>query len=240
MDNNDLKNIMTTKRNVENRKQVTHHTHTYEPDLITSGGWALDLGCNDFIIVRHLLSLGLKVIGMDPIRNIGVPQDLASNPNFIYLQKACVGIKTSETQTYYEYDAWGANSIYNKPEMLHRPENAGHANNPLKTSYEVELVTISELMATYNIDQFELIKIDTEGAEYEILENLPKKCTKQLSVEYHDFLGLTPINDVELYHKQLLEKLDDYFLSYEQIEPLKGSTTEFQRDDVLYILKDLK
>lgn len=240
MDNNDLKNIMTTKRNVENRKQVTHHTHTYEPDLITSGGWALDLGCNDFIIVRHLLSLGLKVIGMDPIRNIGVPQDLASNPNFIYLQKACVGIKTSETQTYYEYDAWGANSIYNKPEMLHRPENAGHANNPLKTSYEIELVTISELMATYNIDQFELIKIDTEGAEYEILENLPKKCAKQLSVEYHDFLGLTPINDVELYHKQLLEKLDDYFLSHEQIEPLKGSATEFQRDDILYILKDLK
>ena len=231
---------MVIKRNIENREQVTYHTHTYEPDLITIGGWALDLGCNDFIIVRHLLSLGLKVIGMDPIKNIGVPQDLASNHNFIYLQKACVGIKTSVTQTYYEYNAWGANSIYNKPEMLHRPENAGHANNPLKTSYEVELVTISELMATYNIDQFELIKIDTEGAEYEILENLPKKCTKQLSVEYHDFLGLTPINDVELYHKQLLEKLDDYFLSYEQIEPLKGSTTEFQRDDVLYILKDLK
>jgi len=29
-------------------------------------------------------------------------------------------------------------------------------------------------------------------------------------------------------------------MSYEQIEPLKGTTTEFQRDDVLYILKDLK
>ena len=83
---------MIIKRNIENRKQTTQHTHTYEPDLITIGGWALDLGCNDFIIVRHLLSLGLKVIGMDPIRNIGIPQDLASNPNFIYLQKACVGI----------------------------------------------------------------------------------------------------------------------------------------------------
>lgn len=228
------------KRNLENRVVVTHNTHTYEPNLIVKGGWALDLGCNDFLIVRHLLSLGLKVIGIDPIRNIGVPKDLAENPNFIYLQKACVGIKQTNTKTYYEYNAWGANSIYNTPEMLHRPENKGHANNPLKTSYEVELTTIGELMEVYDIKQFELIKIDTEGAEYEILENLPKKCAKQLSVEFHDFLDLTPIKDVELYHKQLLEKLDDYFLSYEQLEPLKGSTTQFQRDDTLYVLKELK
>jgi len=231
---------MILKKNIENRKQVTHHMHTYEPDLLSNGGWVLDLGCNDFIFVRHLLNLGLKVIGIDPIKNITIPQDLINNNNFIFLQKACVGFKKNKTQTYYEYVAWGANSIYNKPEMLHKSENGGHANNPLKTSYEVELVTISELMVDYNIEQFELIKIDVEGAEYEILENLPKKCTKQLSVEFHDFLGLTPIKDVELYHKDLLEKLDDYFLSYEQIEPLKGSTTEFQRDDVLYVLKDLK
>jgi FkbM family methyltransferase len=228
------------KNNIENREQVTYHTHTYEPKLINIGGWSLDLGCNDFIISRHLLSLGLKVIGMDPIKNIGVPQDLLNNKNFIYLQKACVGIKHSDTKTYYEYNAWGANSIYNTPEMLHRPENSGHANNPLKDKYEVDLVTISELMETYSINQFELIKIDTEGAEYDILENLPYKCTKQLSVEFHDFLDLTPIKDVELYHKQLSEKLNDYFLSYEQKEPLKGSLTQFQRDDILYILKDLK
>jgi hypothetical protein len=101
-------------------------------------------------------------------------------------------------------------------------------------------INLNNYIKNNNIEKIDYLKIDCEGAEYEILENLPKKCAKQLSVEYHDFLGLTPINDIELYHKQLLEKLDDYFLSYEQIEPLKGSTTEFQRDDVLYILKDLK
>jgi|694.fasta_scaffold94656_4 FkbM family methyltransferase len=228
------------KRNTENRELVTYHNHTYEPKLIKNGGWALDLGCNDFLFVRHLLSTGLKVIGIDPIRNINIPADLKDNSNFIYLQKACVGVKNTNTKTYYEYDAWGANSIYNTPQLLHRPENKGHANNPLKTSYEVELITLEEIMKDYEINQFELIKIDTEGAEYEILDNLPKKCSKQLTIEFHDFLGLTPIKDVELYHKQLLDKLDDYFLSYEQTEPLKGSSTESQRDDVLYILKDFK
>lgn len=228
------------KTNIENRKQITYHTHTYEPDLIVSGGWALDLGCNDFIFSKHLLNLGLKVIGIDPIKNIGVPNDLRQNPNFIYLQKACVGIKTTPTKTYYEYNAWGANSIYTTPEILHKPENGGHANNPFKTKYEVDLVTLKELMEIYNIQQFELIKIDTEGAEYEILENLPSKCAKQISIEFHDFLNLNPTNDIEEYHKNLTLKLSDYFLSYEQKEPLKGSLIEFQRDDILYILKDLR
>lgn len=229
-----------TKKNYNNRQVLTRHNHTYEPNLIIQGGWALDLGCNDFIFSRHLLSLGLKVIGIDPIKNIQIPQDLLNNSNFIFIQKACVGTKDSETKTYYEYDGWGANSIYNTPELLHREENGGHANNQFKESYDVNLTTISEIMKQYNIKQFEIIKIDTEGAEYDILENLPKKCSKQLSVEFHDFLGLTPIRDVEFYHQQLLIKLEDYFLSYEQLEPLKGSLSEHQRDDVLYVLNDLK
>jgi len=145
-----------SKTNFYNRNQITCHTHTYEPNLINAGGWALDLGCNDFIFSKHLLSLGLKVIGLDPKKNIDIPKDLLENENFIYLQKACVGIKNSETKTYYEYSSWGANSIYNTPEMLHRKENGGHANNPFKSKYEVELVTLKELMNSYNIDQFEI------------------------------------------------------------------------------------
>ena len=36
--------------------------------------------CNDFIISRHLLSLGLRVIGIDPINNLSIPYDLKNNP----------------------------------------------------------------------------------------------------------------------------------------------------------------
>jgi FkbM family methyltransferase len=236
IDKNNLKNF----NSIEDRHYNTLHNHTYEANLIEFGGWGLDLGCNDFIFSRHLLSLGLKVIGIDPIKELNIPSDLESNPNFFFINKACIGLKSSETKTYYEYQGWGANSIYNTPEMLHRSENLGHSKNPFKTKYDVQLTTIQELLSEFNIEKFELIKIDVEGAEYEILENLPKKCTKQLSVEFHDFLGLTPIEDVELYHKQLLDKLSDYFIAYEQLEPLKGSTSQYQRDDVLYILKELK
>ena len=228
------------KVNYENREIRTVHDHSYEPNLIIPGGWALDLGCNDFIMSRHLLDIGLRVIGIDPIRNATVPQDLTNNAKYIYLQMACVGRKIANTQTYYEYLGWGANSIYNKPEMLHNSANGGHAKNPFKESYEVALVTINELMTIYGIDQFEFIKIDCEGAEYEILENLPKKCAKQISVEFHDFLRLTPIEDVEFYHEYLRKKLYDYFVSYEQKEPLSHNRRQFQRDDVLFVLTDLR
>jgi FkbM family methyltransferase len=223
----------------DNRVYETHHWHTYEPSHISKDGWALDLGCNDFIMSKHLLSLGLKVIGIDPIDNISIPSDLKNNPNFIYLQKACVGIKNNPTATYYEYSHWGANSLYNPPEKLHREINGGHGNNPFKVKYDVPLITLQELMDEYNIQQFEYIKIDTEGAEYEILENLPTKCSKQISVEFHAFLDLTPSNDVEEYHKILNLKLSDYFVSYEQLEPLRGFENYWQRDDTLYVLKDL-
>jgi len=223
----------------DGRTHQTVHNHTYEPNLITESGWALDLGCNDFIISRHLLSLGLRVIGIDPINNLSIPYDLKNNPNFVYLQKACVGVKQNLTATYYEYSHWGANSLYNPPEKLHRKINGGHGDNAFKEKYEVQLITLQELMDEYNIKQFEYIKIDTEGAEYEILENLPSKCSKQISIEFHTFLDLTPSDDVEEYHKSLNLKLFDYFVSYEQLEPLRGSENSWQRDDTLYVLNDL-
>ena len=138
----------------DGRTHQTVHNHTYEPNLITESGWALDLGCNDFIISRHLLSLGLRVIGIDPINNLSIPYDLKNNPNFIYLQKACVGVKQNLTATYYEYSHWGANSLYNPPEKLHRKINGGHGDNAFKEKYEVQLITLQELMDEYNIKQF--------------------------------------------------------------------------------------
>lgn len=215
-------------------KQV--HNHSYDIDILQPSGWVLDLGCNDFIFSRHMLDLGMRVIGLDPIKDLSVP---ILGPNFHFMNMACVGNPTSH-KVYYEYSSWGANSLYNPPEMLlNRKENAGHANNPFKTSYNVECITISEIMKKFNITQFDFIKIDIEGAEYEIINNFDQNCTKQMSIEFHDFLGLNPSQDIELYHKHIIEnQLNEFTVAYEDKEPLYGITNGvFQRNDVLYINK---
>jgi len=217
----------------------TIHGHTFRDDLLVEGGYVLDLGCNDFMFSNYMINRGMKVIGLDPIKNISIPQALASNHNFTYLQRACVGVKESETATYYEYQQWGANSIVNTPYLLHRDRNGGHANNPSKDSYEVPITTISELMVEFNIPKFEYIKIDIEGAEYEILKNLPKGCVKQFSIEFHDFLGLNPTDDIEQYHSDLINNnLTSYNIEYENKDTIKNMENTFQRNDILYVLKN--
>tara|TARA_R110000824_G_scaffold27124_4_gene92529 strand:+ start:3882 stop:4616 length:735 start_codon:yes stop_codon:yes gene_type:complete len=220
----------------------TIHGHTFRGDLLTKGGYVLDLGCNDFVFSNYMVSVGMKVIALDPIKNITIPKNLENNPNFTYLQRACVGVKNGDTATYYEYLHWGANSLVNKPEMLHRSANGGHANNPYKASYEVPLTTLTELMSEFNIPKFEFIKIDIEGSEYDILSTFPHECTKQLSVEFHAFLGLNPSDDIEGYHDDLTNnKLSSYSVEFEDRDLLDSYGGEygevFQRNDVLYVLK---
>jgi FkbM family methyltransferase len=215
----------------------TIHNHTFREDLLTEGGYVLDLGCNDFVFSNYMVNRGMKVIGLDPIKNLSIPPNLATNPNFTYLQRACVGVKDTPNITYYEYQQWGANSVVNTPELLHRERNGGHGRNQSKDSYQVPTTTISDLMKEFNITQLEYIKMDIEGAEYPIIENFPDHCTKQFSVEFHDFLDLNPTDDVEQYHKDVTTKLiTDYSVEYEDKEIMKSGA--FQRNDVLYVLRD--
>ena len=217
---------------------VTIHNHTFIPDKFKEGGWAMDLGCNDFIMVRYFLEKKLKVIGLDPLKNIIVPQDLLENPNFIFINKACVGDLTIDKKFYYEYINWGANSLYNSPDKLLHKDNP-HNNNRLVGTYEVELVTIESLMSEFDIDNFEAIKMDVEGSEYSILETLPNKCANQISIEFHDSLGLNPNTDIEGYHKNLTESLSDYDLVFSDNQLIDEKNNIFQRNDVLYVKKEL-
>lgn len=76
---------------------------------------------------------------------------------------------------------------------------------------KVPTITLKKLMEKYSIEQFDLIKIDIEGGEYELLENIDWTISKQYSVEFHDFRGMNPFfpND-ELYYDSLLAKMKQY------------------------------
>lgn len=203
------------------------HGHTVDLSLLTQGGYVLDLGCRDFIFTQEMLNIGMKVISIDPYKDIQIEQKLLNNKNFIFKNMACVGLKTNEYLKYYEYNDWGANSLFDIC-----AENKQYKE--IK-KYDVKTTTIGEIMKELNIEIFELIKIDVEGSEYEILKNLPKNCSKQLSVEFHDWLRLNPYKDEPEKFYEEIEKsvLKDYLVLEKKRVPMHEG---FTYSDVLYVL----
>jgi FkbM family methyltransferase len=56
---------------------------------------------------------------------------------------------------------------------------------------EIGTISLSGLMRRYNLGQIELLKLDIEGAEFELLARAPGnllKAVAQITVEFHDFL----------------------------------------------------
>ena len=222
--------------------------HYVDPSTMKLGGWVLDLGCAGFQGVEYYLSQGFKVIGLEPARfhtSCTPSQRLLDHKNYIHSSKACVGIKTEEMMTFYEYAWGGANSLILKPEMLNQEKYEGHGKNPFLTSYEVCVTTITEIMDENDIQEFEYIKMDIEGAEYDIVENLPTGI-KQLSIEFHDFLDLCPDQDTDKYHENLSNNI---LINYKRVVAF-GTPTDSRTliekggwknnvDDCLYIRKDL-
>lgn len=203
------------------------HSHSVDISLLKENNYILDLGCNDFIFSENMINKRMKVIGVDPFRNAKVPQGLKNNNDFIFINKACTH-KEQKTTTYYSYVGTGANSIINSPDLLKREINKGHANNIFQQSYLVETITVNRIMQDFNIQQFDLIKIDIEGEEYELLKNLPYNCAKQISVEFHDFLNLNPCKNVEDYYTDLMR---NFLKDYEIV------ADHDNKSDVLFLLK---
>lgn len=70
--------------------------------------------------------------------------------------------------------------------------------NPISSHYpitktRVQLTTLPDIIKKYRLPQIDILKIDAEGAEFDILLNqpyLPFKKIKEIILEYHDLLTL--------------------------------------------------
>lgn len=69
--------------------------------------------------------------------------------------------------------------------------------------YEVDCITIIDLMRLTNVQHFDLVKLDCEGSEFDILENWPGPIATQISVEFHDWTGPRKGYDYEALWKKL-------------------------------------
>ena len=204
---------------------ITLSEHTIEETIINKTGYVLDLGCVNFSFSKDLLNYCDNVICVDPNTNIkNIPQGL------IYENAALVHDDKKEI-TFYIYNDIQGYSILNPNNDCCR----------LVNSITVKALNIKDIMDKYNIKQFELIKFDIEGAEYEILNTMDWTISKQYSIEFHDFRNMNPYSpDNEKFYEELRNKTNNYIdiITHEKTRhPGFHGDTGLNYWDSLFILK---
>lgn len=106
------------------------------------------------------------------------------------------------------------------PLFISKLGSGGHSiitKNPFKNRSEIEVVTISDVCKKLSIDKIDLLKIDVEGAEYDIFSNMSSgtfKIIDKIVGEYHLFPEKPNLNF--LYIKNLLKP---YFIEIKHLHP---------------------
>lgn len=81
------------------------------------------------------------------------------------------------------------------------------AKSEKSQTIEVEATRLDDLLNRAGLKSVDVIKFDIEGAEIEVLDATSDDLLRsvgQLTIEFHDFLGLTPVATV----KRLVDRLD--------------------------------
>lgn len=179
-----------------------------------------DIGANIgyFTILGETLNHSLKTFSFEP--SVGPLYYLNRNiiqnnlKNVVLIDKAVSDIDgrlqfydvVSKKYPWIEYNLNGSNSLQN----IHGREKV--------SSYEVDVITLASVMAKYNLDKVDLIKLDTECTEHLILKSSLDVINKHKPIiicEVYDVIE----NEVQ----ECLDKMDKYelFQYKEKIKKLK-------------------
>jgi FkbM family methyltransferase len=176
----------------------------------------VDIGFNYGIFSLRSLNMGAsKVYGFEPNRNIfNTIYQLFPFRDKTHLFEYAVGQENKIVKFYEDNATLGSmieNYYDNGDNHYLKPDMVGQ-------TYNVNLVNFNDQIENLNIEQIDLLKIDCEGAEYDIIESInPEYLSnniKNIILEYHE-------NDGPQL-KTITDKLSKNGFRYE----IYGGTTE--------------
>jgi FkbM family methyltransferase len=150
-------------------------------DLIPEGSTVISAGVGeDISFDLELMRIkGCKIIGIDPTIKSKVFMENhfeAGLGDFVFLHKALVP-KSRENEKIKMYVNSNPDHVSDSELSHHRAASANF--------YEAETVTLDELLETYT--DVSLIKLDIEGSEYGVVEEMPETDVPQMCIEFHHF-----------------------------------------------------
>lgn len=162
--------------------QIQGHT-LWRPGLYP-GATAVDLGANRAAFSRGLIEkYGCRSIALE-----ANPKLASEIENERYLAVFNYAVSASEgVLRFHLAENDEESSIY------------GSRNSTSVPSIEVESIHLERFLASRSIQKIDVLKLDIEGAEIEVLASCSDDFLRnvgQVTVEFHDFLGLTPLEDI--------------------------------------------
>lgn len=164
------------------------YLHKNYRDVAVKGGIVVDIGFNYGLFSLRSLNMGAsKVYGFEPNKNIfNTIYQLFPYRDKTQLFEFAVG-KESKIVKFFEDSGTLGSTIENyykntdthylKPDMIEQ-------------TYDVQLINFNDQVKKLQIQQIDLLKIDCEGAEYDIIKSLDsnylKNNIKNIILEYHE------------------------------------------------------
>jgi FkbM family methyltransferase len=195
--------------------------HTFEEKLIRDG-WIIDAGCRGWAFGKGIRDMFYDSKEKNPVFALDI-EAFDSAPNGITFKQAALTNYSGKTECYLFGNGTG-NFIKG---VNQEPGNS--EDRPVQT-ITVPAITLQDIYKEIGTD-IDLLKLDIEGAEYEILENL-EPIPKQISVEFHEHCHTEK-------HLLYIDKIMDHLCRYYHCNLYIREWPRYKYMDCLFIRKDL-
>lgn len=184
---------------------VVVDNHSVLLGSVRPGGVVLDVGCRGFRFSEFFGRKAHKVICLDPAPD-EVPPVSMNSWWYIFIRSALVGPHRPR-QGYLR--------------MTEDPEARNVvAERESESDVAIPCLTVPELEAQTGVKEWELVKLNCEGAEFDILDGLTGPWARQIVVSFHEH---TPQARGDAEIARLIEKLSKWYEVYNHVkEPRYG------------------
>lgn len=202
---------------IDNLKVLKNHTFI---DLFNEDSIIVDLGANiaEFSKLFSEKYPYSKIILVEANPNLVKDIELnLKNKKNIEIINAAIG---NDSKEYIEFYL----SSESECSSLNKKFRDKFGINKEQSEIEVKMITLNDLFNIFNLKRIDLLKMDVEGAEWDILENFSKENyerIEQISVEFHDFVDPS----LRKRTKKCIKRLKDlgYFLIHKKGKFIYGS-----------------
>lgn len=200
-------------------KLETIAEHTIAPDLLT-GGFVLDAGCLGFEFGLEFCRRGHPVVFVDPAPDIEPPASLFDLPKWANFVRGAVV---------------GEGYPSKMPLRMTADKQARHLTNAAKEGDPmVTTTTLHNLMREMNVEQWDVLKLDIEGAEHDVLMSIEGPIARQLTVEWHEHCA--PKGDAAI--QAVVDHLSRWYVPVQHAKDKRHCLPENWWDS-LFVLRDL-